>query len=318
MKRIRLIVHLGLHKTGTTSIQQYLSDNPYSLNQVGIHYPTTGRHPVASTQHGLLAKAFDPSNPFQGAFELTGPIDRDTIVGALIHEVELGGQATVIVSSEELCRLGGQEIHEFGDAFRAFDIYPVVFIRHFSDLFNAYYGSWILYGRASEEPFLEMNQSDYFGRFQTWASVAARRKVCVVDFDASPTGDSVHDFLDACEIDSFSLPSATGGVRLNKSVPSALVTMVRELRREGVAEQHVQGLVSQLAHIDFGEAQTNIPLSLSVELDRRYKQLFSDLRDAPFVKWFGTSAQPLPRREPIHIADLAAAVFALGRALAPE
>lgn len=36
----KLIIHIGTPKTGTTAIQQFLSENELLLNEVGFSYPT--------------------------------------------------------------------------------------------------------------------------------------------------------------------------------------------------------------------------------------------------------------------------------------
>ena len=35
---MKLILHIGTHKTGSTALQQFLSANPHSLSDRGIHY----------------------------------------------------------------------------------------------------------------------------------------------------------------------------------------------------------------------------------------------------------------------------------------
>jgi len=54
MEQINLYIHIGLHKTGTTSIQNFLTLNENILSKKGYLYPATGRKGQA--QH-LLAQA---------------------------------------------------------------------------------------------------------------------------------------------------------------------------------------------------------------------------------------------------------------------
>lgn len=316
MARPRLIVHVGLHKTGTTSIQQYLSDNPYGLYRAGVLYPSTGRHPLAATQHAVLANAFHDADPLGGIFALAKPIDTALLSAALIHEVELSGYGTAVVSSEELSRLDEGAIGRFAAAFAGFDIHPVVFVRNFADLLDAYYGTLILYTEFTEPPLLDIVRTDLLGPIKAWASVAADGRICVVDYDASPSGDSVLDFLAASGIKSASLPVPDRFRRLNRSVAPALVALVRDLREQGAAEDHLEGLVGQLGHLAFPERQTNLPEGLVAQLQDRYERLFHELRRAPYVRWIGTADVPRVRGDAVLIANLPAAVFALGRALA--
>ncbi|MGQ0631424.1 MAG: hypothetical protein ACT4P1_10295 [Sporichthyaceae bacterium] len=318
MPRPRLIVHLGLHKTGTTSIQQYLSDNPYGLYKAGVLYPSTGRHPVAATQHALLANGFH-DHPLFGIFALAKPIDTDLVTRALIHEVELSGYGTVVVSAEEMARFDEAAIGRFTSAFSDFDIYPLVFVRNLADLLDAYYSTLIFYSGVTDPPGLNLVQTDLGGPLRTWAAAAADGRICVVDYDASPSGDSVVDFLLACEIDSLALPSPGHSARLNQSASPALVALVRDLRKAGASEEHLEGLRGQLGDVVFSERQTNLSKELADQLQERYERLFYQLRGAPFVRWIGTSALPRARREDaVQIHDLAGAVFALGRAIGAD
>ena len=50
----KLILHIGSHKTGTTTIQRALHDNPQALSAAGFHYVTKGNHAHA---HGFLSPA---------------------------------------------------------------------------------------------------------------------------------------------------------------------------------------------------------------------------------------------------------------------
>lgn len=315
--RPRLIVHIGLHKTGTTTIQHYLDGHSFHLHQVGVHYPSTGRHPMASKQHGVLARAFDPDNPFQGMFALAGPIDRDLVTAALRHEVELGGQSTIIVSSEEMSRFDDKGVAAFHQAFDDFDIQPVAFVRNFPDLLSAYYGTLIEYTDHTQDPALDILDLDIVPRFEAWASISSDGKIQVVDVDASPSGDSVQDFLHAAALDAGKLPPPNRMPRLNRSSSPAMTTLIRKFRHQGISNEHLLGLAGQFRELEMQEPQTNLPAALFAELQATYTEVFHALRAAPFVSWHGTSGTAPARAEPpMQIADVAAAVFALGRAFA--
>lgn len=52
----RLVVHCGLPKTGTTSLQAHFFDNAAAYRDIGIHYPTDGADP-RDLNHAWLSKA---------------------------------------------------------------------------------------------------------------------------------------------------------------------------------------------------------------------------------------------------------------------
>ena len=90
-------LHVGTHKTGTTSIQAFLSMNAPALASAGVYYPKAGRparrwgtenvghHNVAWELNGLA-----DFRPDEGTFD------------ALAGEIQEAGFPTVVISSEDL------------------------------------------------------------------------------------------------------------------------------------------------------------------------------------------------------------------------
>jgi hypothetical protein len=307
-------VHLGLHKTGTTAVQNYLTQNSYGLYRADAVYPTTGRHPLASTQHALLAAAFVPT-ALIGIFALAGSPDRDLLGRAVRQEIELSGRATAVLSSEEFSRLAPGDVEEFAREFRDYDIEPVIFLRNFAQSFEAYYGTLLLTTTVTDPEFERMLPTDLFAPLQAWAAVAAGGRVTVVDYHASATGNSVADFLTATGIASPYLPDPAVQERLNPSLPPAWVALVRELRRYGIDEDNIRGLLYQLGRVRVDESQTALPADARKRLQESYVALHTALRAAPFVRWIGDATEPRALSEATEISDLVAAVFALGRAI---
>ncbi|MBT9292191.1 hypothetical protein [Prosthecodimorpha staleyi] len=93
---MRIILHCGTHKTGTSSIQYILSSRRDELNQAGLSYPANEHRDYAGqNSHNWIAKAF------------TGVYDcaKEDVAEALRRHA---GSPTVIVSSEDLsCSLLG-------------------------------------------------------------------------------------------------------------------------------------------------------------------------------------------------------------------
>lgn len=319
MPKRRLIVHLGLHKTGTTTLQQYLATHTYGLFCVGALYPCTGRHPLASTQHALLASGFFAPDLPGGVFGLKAAVDVDLVTRALLHEIELAGLPTVILSSEEFSRFDAGVVREFARAFADFDIVPVVFLRNLVDAFEAYYGTFIRYTDSALPPDPDrMMPVDLLDPFRAWADVAADGQITVLDYDASVSGDSVQDFCEALGLVGPSLPDSSTMPRLNPSLPPSWTALARELREIGIADKHIAGLVDQLGSVPVRERQTVLSARVREQLQERYEKIHRELRTAEHVRWIGTSEAPRPSVEAIEVIGLTGAVLALGRALASE
>jgi hypothetical protein len=316
MTRRTMFIHIGLHKTGTTSIQQCLTESSYQLHQVGMLYPISGRHPLAVTQHALLAKAFDPTTPFEGTFALTGPIDAEIVLAALLHEIELSGLDTIIISSEELLRLTAEQVAEVGKAFNDYDIYPIAFIRNFPVMFDSLYSTLMQYTKHTFVPSDDLIGTDLYASFQAWSTISADGKIRVLDFDASPTRNTVLDFLDVVGIDAGKINASSRECRLNQSLPPAHVAMIRELRCLGIDEDATTELLAQLGGLSLPERQTNLPDALRDILASKYAEQRRLLCEADFVTGLlPASVVPVESEPPIYMGGLPDVLFAIGRGI---
>jgi hypothetical protein len=54
-----IILHIGLHKAGSTTVQTYLRDNAAALAAAGVRYPTIGREEETIAHHKLAANLRD-------------------------------------------------------------------------------------------------------------------------------------------------------------------------------------------------------------------------------------------------------------------
>ena len=69
----RLFVHVGTHKTGTTSIQVFLRGHAAALRRQGLYVPTTGTIDPQSGHHNLAWELYADERfdrAFGGAEEL--------------------------------------------------------------------------------------------------------------------------------------------------------------------------------------------------------------------------------------------------------
>src|SRR5207248_9700162 len=51
----RVLLHVGLHKTGTTALQLFLSNSAEHLQAQGVVYPRSGRPPESTAGHHNIA-----------------------------------------------------------------------------------------------------------------------------------------------------------------------------------------------------------------------------------------------------------------------
>ena len=82
----KLFIHIGSQKTGSTSIQTFLRNNPEKLAAQGINYVTAGRGPSA---HNRVATKLG-----------TKPKVADTMLKNIVSEISAKPDMTHILSSE--------------------------------------------------------------------------------------------------------------------------------------------------------------------------------------------------------------------------
>lgn len=90
----KLFIHIGPHKTGTTSIQEFFYHRDQHILSKGVLYPKAGRHPEFGNQHWLFGNAV--------ACEDEAYINE--FASELAAEIEANDPETVILSSEALAR----------------------------------------------------------------------------------------------------------------------------------------------------------------------------------------------------------------------
>jgi hypothetical protein len=94
-----LILHVGRHKTGSSSLQRLLCNKCDVLHQRGILYPRTGR--VADQHLGLPAAALGGHPALPPEFTT----DQEQLKIALLEEFQEEGSPTGLLSSEVFCEL---------------------------------------------------------------------------------------------------------------------------------------------------------------------------------------------------------------------
>ena len=116
--RQKIFVHIGPHKTGTSSLQRFLYANHQALLKLGVCYPTGhlgGRH----AQHRFAFSVRGKTDPKDGKVP-----PRDVEFAPIFDEISASGADTAILSSEAFFATDEREIRILHQSLRDFD--PVV------------------------------------------------------------------------------------------------------------------------------------------------------------------------------------------------
>lgn len=238
MARPKLFLHVGTHKTGTTSIQNVLdawSDRLFAA--AGILYPSVGRAASAPRQHLSLALAYAERHAVDRPFAPHAALDTQTLIAALKHEISMSGAQTVVLSSEEFW-WRREIIEPLAQDFSDFDIVPVMYVRDYAEVVEGSHYTSAVYGEnldADMAPsYLRNSMPKLVSR---WAAIAADGKAVVVNYHALDNGDSVGRMLEIIGApQSLREEVRASPVRHNVSVSVLEIVARRALCRGGVPD----------------------------------------------------------------------------------
>ena len=195
-----IIVHIGLRKAGSTSIQAFLHANGEALRELSIDYPLIGR--AARNNHLNLAR------------EIRGLTEFDPAEGTVaeLSAYWRGADAEVmILSAEAFEECETAEALKLADLRRRADedIRIVMIIRDLIGLMPSSYAQMVKLGVKIHEfddffkKRMRDRRIDYFATAQRWADAFGWEslRVRVLDRDHLLNGDLVDDFLSIAGVD---------------------------------------------------------------------------------------------------------------------
>jgi hypothetical protein len=187
-----LFLHIGRHKSGTSSIQHFFSQNRAELERDGILYPAPAS---GVAHHAWSATIKDVQKGLRDASALGA-------LRAMFDDYAASGN-TVVVSSEDFQNVVKPELVR--EALGRHDVTVVVYLReHFAYAWSAY-AQRVQANRftASFTEFLEEFSPDYLEFLDRWASAfgASNIKARIFDRRHLRSGDVVEDFCAIVGVD---------------------------------------------------------------------------------------------------------------------
>lgn len=177
----KAIIHIGTHKTGSTSIQDFLYANNVALKDMGILYPVkgitkwNGHHPIA-WQLGVEHPYRDENLDVRGHLE------------TLLMEYDFD---KVVISSEDFEFLGGAGISTLKKWIPAHSYQVVVYFRNFyryiqSDYQQNVRSYSVRYSGTIQDFFIEFNfyeRINYLNTLMKWSSIFSPENLRVFSFE---------------------------------------------------------------------------------------------------------------------------------------
>ena len=216
---MEIIIHIGRHKTGTTSIQHFLALNEdLLLNQYGIYYPDIGRDPLMKYHHPL----------FRDWAENKKNLDLQ-LINEIIETAKRKYASRILLSSEILSRDSITESKwlQLKEAFKE-KITIIVYLRRQDKYLQSMYAEEILHGLIKSKSTIKDTKTnlDYFHFLAPICRTFTQNRIIVKSFDRAIKLGLYQDFVKNLGItlnDEFQLPPDN----LNQSLPWRYLNIVR-------------------------------------------------------------------------------------------
>ena len=209
-KTKRLILHIGVEKTGTTSLQQSLCESTSLLKSLDIGYPNSLRQ-RPDYSHKLLAAAFVPFKRRSFVHAENRGINSADLLESLSAELRAKKASTVIISSEHLHSRFHSESECVG-LVRALadvglnDITLVVYLRRQDQLIQAAYREAVRWGFSDSPEAVVANIESRRGLFgfanyevllKRWSAAVGKENIVprIYDRDLLSGGSTELDFM---------------------------------------------------------------------------------------------------------------------------
>jgi hypothetical protein len=218
----RLILHAGIHRTGTTSIQQALFYNADSLLRAGILYPKPMDGGDAINHQRLAWDIIEEKVTAQALLDWA----------TLLAQTDAG---TVILSAEDFCILKNLD---FLNCFKNhFDVEVAIYLRRQDIWVNSWYNQHVKWpfdeklARGTPQQFLghlqEFHWLKYFDLVDRWSKAVGKDGLHIGVVEKGQIEDPRADLCDFCGINIVLENYATS--RANESMPAGQINILRSL-----------------------------------------------------------------------------------------
>ncbi len=214
IKKQKLIfLHIGLHKTATTTIQTGLKLNVKKLLEDGYCYPCSGL--IGDAQHNLVWEvAHGDVLPWDFVAERTAFHVEYGGFEALVAELRESLAERIIISSEAFENLSATRILELKNRLKEYNVRIIVYLRNQSEYYQSAWAQHIKSGLTTDDFSTWIDKTlaappdflacfgDYRALLNNWSDVFGKENIEVETFENRQQGKHIFfRFLASCGID---------------------------------------------------------------------------------------------------------------------
>ena len=259
---MRLIVHAGIHRTGTTSIQKCLERNRDLLAKRGVHYPASqgGRHRT------FMKQAIDPATA-------------KSAIATLIDEAPEGTE-TIVISNEDFSQQ--KNVAWLTEARERLDVDVVFYVIRQDRWIMSWYNQHVKsawnapISRMTPDAFLDeidrFHWLDYAALTRRWSEPLAEGRLRLRVLEPGQVEDVTADFLEFAVGDTDGLDLRRP--HLNRSLPGPVLEFTRLLNEMGFAKDQRPLILRALAQPTetYGRAQPIYPPAVRNDIIARFAE----------------------------------------------
>lgn len=191
-----IILHIGSTKTGTSSLQKFLTRYSKPLLEQRVVYPSAGRRAAGQFAHHNLVYEKQEARVATGIFK-----PRVGVWKEALKEIDTVSEAVGVISSEAFMNCRFAQIARFQEELRDRHVTVVAYVRRQDLWMQSAWNQQARFGRCSLDfrdfltKIMARGRSDYVRQLAPWAQAFGWDHLVVQNFDALPSGGIVPNFL---------------------------------------------------------------------------------------------------------------------------
>ncbi len=240
MKRKRLILHIGMHKTGSSSVQRYFSRNRIVLRRMGVCYPRSfGPDGAPQPKHNAIFMTISHEADFGIPHPILG--SSTAAIDAACSEIEAAPGDLGVISAEGLSGERPVFAEKMASLAERFDVTVVIFVRRQDHWVESFYKQMVISRDVRESRrFHEFAQAEttrshmnYNSIVSWWVSAFGEDRVLVEGFHPTGPRQPLRRLLDTAGLGRPFRWLPFANARENSSPGTEAVEVVRRFNEAG-------------------------------------------------------------------------------------